>query len=88
MTYWQGGILYDPKGELTDAPELPDIVAFDIADGEFSFYTKDQFEHLVGQYQNELEDDGYDTQNMDFDDIVEAIHGDEFFWDWLPKEVK
>ena len=87
MAYWQGGKLYDPKGELTDAPELPDIVMFDIADGEFSFYTMEQFGHLLDQYRDELRDT-CDTQNMDADEIMEAIHGDEVFWEWLPKEVK
>ena len=39
MAYWMNGILHDPKGELTEAPQLPDVVAFNIADGSFEFFT-------------------------------------------------
>ena len=35
------GVLHDPKGELTEAPELPDVVAFNIADGAFEFFGED-----------------------------------------------
>ena len=82
-TYWQGGKIHDPQGVLTEAPALPDIVAFDVADGEFSFYTKEQFEARVDEWRDELEADGYYAEDMD--DVISMTHGDEFFWDWLPK---
>ena len=90
MAYWQGGQLHDPKGELTKAPELPDVVAFDIADGEFSFYTKEQFEGLIAQWRDDLYDEGEieDDYELDDEDVIEMVNGDEFFWEWLPKEVK
>ena len=90
MAYWQGGKLYDPKGELTKAPELPDVVSFDIADGEFSFYTKEQFEGLIAQWRDDLYDESgmEDDYELDDETVIEMIHGDEFFWEWLPKEAK
>ena len=90
MAYWQGGKLYDPKDELTPAPELPDIVVFDIADGSFSFYTKAQFEHFVNELRNELVDAEQIEcdEGLDVDDILSLSYGDELFWEWLPKEVK
>jgi len=90
MAYWQGGKLYDPKDELTPAPELPDVVVFDIADGEFSFYTKEQFESYIDNLRYELVDEGLveSDEGLDFDDVLDMVHGDELFWEWLPKEVK
>ena len=81
--YWMGGQIHDPKGLLTEAPPLPDIVTFDIADGEFDFYTKDQWETLIDEWRDELESEGYYAE--DEEDVVSMVHGDEFFWDWLPK---
>jgi hypothetical protein len=88
--YWMGGKIHDPQGLLTEAPELPDIVTFDIADGSFSFYTKEQFEHYINELRNELVDEGHieSDEGLDFDDVLDMVHGDEFFWEWLPKEVK
>ena len=88
--YWMGGKIHDPKGLLTEAPELPDVVAFNIADGEFEFYTKEQFECLIDQWRDELYDRGdiNDDYELDDEDVIEMVNGDEFFWEWLPKEVK
>ena len=90
MAYWQGGKLYDPKDELTPAPELPDVVVFDIADGSFSFYTKAQFESYIDNLRYELVDEGLIEcdEGLDVDDVLDMVHGDELFWEWLPKEVK
>ena len=90
MAYWQGGKLYDPKDELTPAPELPDVVVFDIADGSFDFYTKEQFESYIDNLRYELVDNGLieSDEGLDFDDVLEMVHGEELFWEWLPKEVK
>ena len=88
--YWMGGQIHDPKGLLTEAPPLPDIVTFDIADGEFNFYTKEQFEDYVDQLRDELVSEGHIEcdEGLDVDDVLSMAHGDELFWDWLPKEVK
>ena len=90
MAYWQGGKLYDPKDALTPAPELPDVVVFDIADGSFDFYTKEQFESYIDNLRYELVDNGLieSDEGLDFDDVLEMVHGEELFWEWLPKEVK
>ena len=81
--YWMGGKIHDPQGLLTEAPPLPDIVTFDVADGEFDFYTKDQWEALIDEWRDELESEGYYAE--DEEDVVSMTHGDELFWDWLPK---
>jgi hypothetical protein len=90
MAYWMSGVLHDPKGELTEAPELPDVVAFNIADGAFEFFTGAQFEAQVAQWRDELYDSGDIDDDVELDDeeVIDMVNGDEFFWDWLPKEVK
>ena len=72
------------------APPLPDVVTFDIADGSFNFYTKEQFEQYINELRNELVDEGQveSDEGLDFDDVLDMVHGDELFWEWLPKEVK
>ena len=88
--YWMGGQIHDPKGLLTEAPPLPDVVTFDIADGEFNFYTKEQFEDYVDHLRDDLVSEGLVEcdEGLDFDDVLDMVHGDEFFWEWLPQEVK
>ena len=84
MAYWMNGILHDPKGELTEAPELPDVVAFNIADGSFEFFTETQFEAQIAEWREELDD----SDEYDDEEVIDMVNGDEFFWEWLPKEVK
>ena len=88
MAYWMNGILHDPKGELTEgltlSPELPDVVAFNIADGSFEFFTEAQFEAQIAEWREELDD----SDEYDDEDVIDMVNGDEFFWEWLPKEVK
>ena len=88
--YWMGGKIHDPKGLLTEAPPLPDVVTFDIADGSFDFFTKEQFEYHVDDLRNELVDEGLveSDEGLDVEDVLDMVYGDEFFWEWLPKEVK
>ena len=76
--------------QITNAPELPDVVVFDIADGSFDFYTKEQFESYIDNLRYELVDNGLieSDEGLDFDDVLEMVHGEELFWEWLPKEVK
>ena len=84
MAYWMNGILHDPKGELTEAPELPDVVAFNIADGSFEFFTTEQFEEQIAEWREELDD----SDEYDDEEVIDMVTGDEVFWEWLPKEVK
>ena len=90
MAYWMNGILHDPKGELTEAPELPDVVAFNIADGEFEFFTEAQFQAQIELWREELYENGHTEDDWELDDeeVIDMVNGDEFFWEWLPKEVK
>jgi len=84
MAYWMNGILHDPKGELTEAPQLPDVVAFNIADGSFEFFTTEQFQAQIELWREELDD----SDEYDDEDVIDMVNGDEFFWEWLPTEVK
>ena len=81
-----GGQIHDPKGLLTKAPALPDIVTFDVADGSFEFYTKEQFEEYVDNLRNDLVNEGYVEcdEGLDVDDVLSMALGDEVFWDWMP----
>jgi hypothetical protein len=71
---------------LSKAPALPDVVTFDIADGSFEFYTKEEFEKFVDAERNELlENDMIEADDdLDVDGILSLAYGDEMFWDWLP----
>ena len=84
--YWMGGKIHDPKGLLTKAPALPDIVTFDVADGSFEFYTKEQFEEYVDNLRNDLVNEGLveSDEGLDVDDVLSMALGDEVFWDWMP----
>ncbi len=84
--YWMGGKIHDPKGLMTKAPALPDIVTFDVADGSFEFYTKEQFEEYVDNLRNDLVNEGLveSDEGLDVDDVLSMALGDEVFWDWMP----
>ncbi len=84
--YWMGGQIHDPKGLMTKAPALPDIVTFDVADGSFEFYTKEQFEEYVDNLRNDLVNEGLveSDEGLDVDDVLSMALGDEVFWDWMP----
>ena len=67
-----------------------DIVTFDVADGSFEFYSKDQFEQYVDNLRNDLVNEGLieSDEGLDFDDILALACGDEVFWDWMPGPVE
>jgi hypothetical protein len=75
---------------LSKAPGYPDVVTFDVADGSFSFYKKDQFEEYVDNLRNELVEDGLveSDEGLDVDDVLSMALGDEVFWDWMPGPVE
>ncbi len=75
---------------LSKAPGYPDVVTFDVADGSFDFYKKDQFEHFVNELRNELVEGGQieSDEDLDVDDILSLSYGDELFWDWMPGPVE
>jgi len=59
------------------------IVTYDIADGCFDFHTEDQWDILIKQWREMLEEDGEDVVDLDEFDIFEAIHGDEVSFDTM-----
>jgi len=67
-----------------------DVVTFDVADGSFSFYSKEQFEKFVNDERNELVDAEQieSDEDLDVDDILALAYGDELFWDWMPGPVQ
>ena len=67
-----------------------DVVTFDVADGSFSFYSKEQFEKFVNDERNELVDNDMieADEDLDIDDILALAYGDEMFWDWMPGPVE
>ena len=67
-----------------------DVVTFDVADGSFSFYSKEQFEKFVNDERNELVDNDMieADEDLDVDDILALAYGDEMFWDWMPGPVE
>ena len=75
---------------LSKAPGYPDVVTFDVADGSFSFYKKDQFEQFVNDLRNDLVNEEMieADEDLDFDDIRSLSYGDEIFWDWMPGPVE
>ena len=71
---------------LSKAPGYPDVVTFDVADGSFEFYKKDQFEQYVDNLRNDLVSEGLveSDEGLDVDDVLSMALGDEVFWDWMP----
>ena len=67
-----------------------DIVTFDVADGSFEFYSKEQFEQYVNNLRNDLVNEGLieSDEGLDVDDILSLSYGDELFWDWMPGPVE
>lgn len=67
-----------------------DIVTFDVADGSFAFYGKEQFEQYVDNLRNDLVNEGVieSDEGLDVDDVLSMALGDEVFWDWMPGPVE
>ena len=67
-----------------------DIVTFDVADGSFEFYGKEQFEQYVDNLRNDLVSEGLveSDEGLDIDDVLSMALGDEVFWDWMPGPVE
>ena len=68
-------------------------VSFDVADGSFTKYTLLEWHNLIAdareQLQNELnyfDPDAADLEeamHWSVDEVLEAVHGEEFFWEEL-----
>ena len=68
-------------------------ISFDVADGSFTKYTRLEWHNLIAdareQLQNELnyfDPDAADLEeamHWSVDEVLEAVHGEEFFWEEL-----
>jgi|TARA_B110000914_G_C15496394_1_gene463494 hypothetical protein len=63
------------------------IVTYDTADGCFDFYTDDQWDILIMQWREMLDEDGENVLDADEVEIFERIHGDEVFYDTLAEDA-
>ena len=59
------------------------VALFDIADQRFTFFTDEEWALQIEDWRTELRDHHEldDVDSMDVDEVVEAIGGDEYFWD-------
>ena len=61
------------------------IVTFEIADGAFEFFTERQWNMRVQQWRESLVEDGYEfAEDMDVEEVVECVYGNELFFDEVP----
>lgn len=61
------------------------IVTFNIADGEFEFFTERQWNMRLDQWREQLLNDGYEfARDMDEAEIVECMYSEEMFFDIVP----
>ena len=61
------------------------IVTFDIAEGGFEFFTERQWQVRLDQWCEQLLNDGYEfALDMEAEEIVECIYGEELFFDIVP----
>ena len=69
------------------------VVTFDIANGTFDFYTKEQWDNQVQEWRDELFgsnmiEDRDIVDEMDEYEIVDCMYGEELFVDYIPEDVK
>jgi len=60
------------------------VALFDIADQSFTFYTDEEWAKQIAEWRQELMDEDHyegDYGSLEVDEIVEAISGEEYFWD-------
>jgi len=68
-------------------------VSFDVADGSFTKYTRLEWHNLIAdareKLQSQLNDCDSDAADLceadhwSVDEVLEAVHGEEFFWEEL-----
>lgn len=61
------------------------VVLFDIADQGFTFYTEHEWDLQIEDWRTELREhlSLEDVDYMNIDDVVEAISGEEYFWEFI-----
>jgi hypothetical protein len=64
-------------------------VTFDIADGSFTFYTRSEWDKAVADWREELVEERLlseeDIALLDYYELVEIVHGEEVFCDFVPQ---
>ena len=66
------------------------IVTFDIANGDFDYYTNEEWNNQLAEWREELVDSGYEgaeADSMDAEELVEMTYGDELFFEEVPQIV-
>jgi len=61
------------------------VALFDIADQRFTFYTEAEWDLQIEDWRTELREhlSLEDVDYMNIDDVVEAISGEEYFWEFI-----
>jgi hypothetical protein len=64
------------------------IVTFDIGNGDFDYYTNEEWESQLTAWREELEADDYEgSEALDAEELVEMMYGDELFFQEVPQIV-
>ena len=64
------------------------IVTFDIGNGDFDYYTNEEWSNQLAEWRAELEADGYEgAEAVDAEELVEMTYGDELFFEEVPEIV-
>jgi len=61
------------------------IVTFDIGNGDFDYYTNEEWSNQLAEWRAELEGD--DGEAIDAEELVEMTYGDELFFQEVPQIV-
>ena len=61
------------------------IVTFDIGNGDFDYYTNEEWSNQLAEWRAELEGD--DGEAIDAEELVEMMYGDELFFQEVPQIV-
>ena len=57
------------------------FVSFDVADGTFNFFTQVEWDNLIAAARKELMAEHTDWETADVYDLLQAMYGEEFFWE-------
>ena len=66
------------------------IVTFDIGNGDFDYYTNEEWSNQLAEWRAELEassDKTYGAEVIDAEELVEMTYGDELFFQEVPEIV-
>ena len=57
------------------------FVSCDVADGTFNFFTQVEWDNLIAAARKELMAEHTDWETADVYDLLQAMYGEEFFWE-------